>query len=62
MKIAVFGGTFDPVHNGHIAMLESFAREPYIDKILVVPTYISPHKTEADIVSARIVKLRLIVK
>ena len=52
MRIGVFGGTFSPVHNGHIAMLESFAREPYIDKILVVPTYISPHKTEVDIASA----------
>ena len=52
MRIGIFGGTFSPVHNGHIAMLESFAREPYIDKILVVPTYISPHKTDADIASA----------
>ena len=52
MRIGVFGGTFSPVHNGHIAMLESFARESYIDKILVVPTYISPHKTDVDVASA----------
>ena len=44
MRIGVFGGTFSPVHNGHVAMLESFAREPYIDKILVVPTFVPPHK------------------
>ena len=46
MRIGIYGGTFSPVHNGHIAMLESFAREPYIDKILVIPTFIPPHKTE----------------
>ena len=45
MKVGIFGGTFSPVHNGHVAMLESFAREPYIDKILVVPTFIPPHKS-----------------
>lgn len=48
MRIGIFGGTFSPVHNGHIAMLECFAREPYIDKILVVPTYLPPHKGEVD--------------
>ena len=46
MRIGIFGGTFSPVHNGHIAMLESFACEPYIDKVLVVPTYLPPHKSE----------------
>ena len=46
MRIGIFGGTFSPVHNGHIAMLNSFAREPYIDKILVVPTFVPPHKPE----------------
>ena len=46
MRIGIFGGTFSPVHNGHIAMLKSFACEPYIDKILVVPTYLPPHKSE----------------
>ena len=46
MRIGIFGGTFSPVHNGHVAMLESFASEPYIDKILVVPNFIPPHKKE----------------
>ncbi len=47
MKIGVFGGTFDPVHNGHI---NAFA-ETYIgmklDKVIIVPTFISPFKKQA---------------
>lgn len=46
MRIGVFGGTFDPVHNGHI---NAFA-ETYIgmelDKVIVVPTFISPFKKQ----------------
>ncbi len=64
MKIGIFGGTFSPVHNGHIAMLESFAREPYIDKILVVPTYLPPHKSQVGgaTVTDRVRMLELAVK
>ena len=64
MRIGIFGGTFSPVHNGHIAMLESFAREPYIDKILVVPTYLPPHKGEVEgaTVADRVRMLELAVK
>ena len=64
MRIGIFGGTFSPVHNGHIAMLESFAREPYIDKILVVPTYLPPHKGKVDgaTVADRVRMLELAVK
>lgn len=47
MKIGVFGGTFDPVHNGHI---NAFA-ETYIglelDQVIIVPTFISPLKKQA---------------
>lgn len=45
MKIGVFGGSFNPVHNGHI----NFAREIYsrakLDKIIFVPAFISPLKS-----------------
>lgn len=39
-----FGGTFNPPHNAHKRMLETVLRLPYIDRILVVPTNIPPHK------------------
>ena len=39
-----FGGTFNPPHNAHKKMLSTALRLPYVDKILVVPTNIPPHK------------------
>ena len=43
-KIAIFGGTFNPVHSEHIALVKSAIKELGLDKLIVMPTYISPHK------------------
>jgi nicotinate-nucleotide adenylyltransferase len=44
MKIALFGGTFNPVHNGHLLIAEA-ARETYrLDRVLFVPAGLPPHK------------------
>ena len=45
MKIAIFGGTFNPVHNEHINMALAAKRELGLDKVIVVPTNLSPHKS-----------------
>ncbi|MDZ4815152.1 MAG: nicotinate (nicotinamide) nucleotide adenylyltransferase [Verrucomicrobiota bacterium] len=42
MKIALFGGTFDPVHLGHIAMAHKV--RTLVDKVIILPCAISPHK------------------
>lgn len=53
MKIGVFGGTFDPIHNAHLIIAE-FAREQLLlDKIFFVPSHISPHKTTRKITSSK---------
>lgn len=44
MKLAVFGGAFNPIHNGHIKLIAEFQRLYNFDKILLIPTNISPHK------------------
>lgn len=44
MKICFFGGTFNPVHNGHIRLLENASKYFDFDKIIVIPTNIPPHK------------------
>ncbi|MEL3912802.1 nicotinate (nicotinamide) nucleotide adenylyltransferase [Treponema pedis] len=44
MKLAVLGGSFNPVHLGHIALASSVIKELGYDKIAVVPAYISPFK------------------
>ena len=49
-KTAIFGGTFNPPHIGHRFMLEGIASQPEIEKILIMPAKIPPHKS--DVVSA----------
>lgn len=52
MKIGIMGGTFDPIHLGHLAMAES-AREFFeLDKILFIPSANPPHKVEQDVTPA----------
>jgi len=48
---AVFGGNFDPIHNGHIYLSEQLAKEIYIKKIILLPNHNPPHrdKTETSI-------------
>ena len=45
MKIAIFGGTFDPVHSGHMQVAKAAARRLRLNKVLFVPTGCPPHKT-----------------
>jgi nicotinate-nucleotide adenylyltransferase len=52
-KIGIFGGTFDPVHNGHLKAAAEVGRRFGLDSILFVPANIPPHKARPDISSAR---------
>jgi nicotinate-nucleotide adenylyltransferase len=45
MNIALFGGTFDPIHAGHLAAARAAARRFLLDRVLFVPTGNPPHKT-----------------
>lgn len=51
MKICFFGGTFNPVHNGHVRLLENAKEYFGFDKIIVIPTNIPPHKEVVFFVS-----------
>ncbi len=44
MKTGIYGGSFDPVHNGHINAAKTFMKELSLDRIIVVPAYCSPFK------------------
>ena len=44
MKIAVYGGTFNPPHAGHMQAVRSVSDCLRPDKILVIPTNLAPHK------------------
>ena len=43
-SIAIYGGTFSPVHNGHLAALRALADQTDAGRIYVMPTKIPPHK------------------
>ena len=44
MNIAIFGGSFDPVHLGHIEVVKKALEDKDIDKIIIVPNYLNPLK------------------
>lgn len=44
-RIGILGGTFDPVHNGHLRMGLSVLDSGYLDRLLVLPSGLPPHKS-----------------
>lgn len=51
MKIGVLGGTFDPVHTGHLVLVQECWYALGLDKVLFVPANISPFKRSSKAVS-----------
>ena len=45
MKIALFGGSFDPPHLGHASVVENALKSLDIDKLIIMPTFINPFKS-----------------
>ncbi len=62
--IGIYGGTFDPIHLGHLITAQSVCEIRKLDKIIFIPSFISPHKT--DIISSspkhRLNMLKLAIK
>ena len=46
-RISLYGGTFDPVHDGHLAVARSLLGGLALDEVLFVPAYLAPHKRSA---------------
>ncbi|MDE6540324.1 MAG: nicotinate (nicotinamide) nucleotide adenylyltransferase [Ruminococcus sp.] len=51
MKIGIYGGSFNPVHNGHIHLAETAMKDFGLDYIFFVPSRISPHKSSDEYIS-----------
>jgi len=60
MKIGIMGGTFDPIHNGHIVLAKSAYEQFNLDKVLVMPSANPPHKV--NIVEAKAAQRSEMVK
>lgn len=44
MKVGIYGGTFDPIHNGHIAIARAAKKQFGLDMVRIMPARIPPHK------------------
>lgn len=47
-RIGIFGGSFNPIHNGHIHLAETVKKEIALDKIIIVPSSNPPHKDGSE--------------
>ena len=44
MRVGIYGGTFSPIHNGHVAAAKAFMEQMWLDILYVIPTGVTPHK------------------
>ena len=61
IKTGIFGGSFDPVHRGHVKLVRTLMEKEGLDKVVVIPNWKSPWKLDTNPVSSqdRINMLRL---
>lgn len=50
-KVGIFGGTFDPIHFGHLITTQFVLEKRKLEKIIFIPSHISPHKLEIKTVA-----------
>ena len=64
MKIGILGGTFNPIHNGHLILADEVRQKLKLDKIFFIPVNIPAHKEEKDLLPAneRLKMVRLALK
>ena len=51
MKLGIFGGTFNPIHEGHVRLAKRCIEEIGLDEVLLIPTALPPHKDGSRIAS-----------
>jgi nicotinate-nucleotide adenylyltransferase len=63
-RLGILGGTFNPVHNGHLAAAEEVRDRMKLEKVIFIPSFLPPHKNEEDMPSAlqRQEMIRLAIK
>lgn len=61
-KIGIFGGSFNPPHNGHLLLAERVCEELTLDKVLFVPAAIPPHKIGASDLAPDTDRMEMLLK
>jgi nicotinate-nucleotide adenylyltransferase len=54
MKLGIFGGTFNPIHTGHLLLAETARETLALDRVLFVPANLPPHKRSADLLDGAV--------
>ena len=64
MRIGIYGGSFNPVHNGHVHLARTAAADFALDRVYFVPSKISPHRSSDEYASEkdRLEMLRLVCR
>jgi cytidyltransferase-like protein len=64
MNVGIFGGTFNPIHLGHLALAETAREALQLDRVVFIPTHQPPHKPAANLASgeARLRMVRLAIR
>ncbi len=52
-KIGIMGGTFNPIHNGHLIVAEDVREQCSLDRVLFIPSGQPPHKPNAEVIDAQ---------
>jgi len=60
-KIGIFGGSFNPIHLGHVIPVYEIMKIKKLDRVIYVPNYFSPHKTEIKNIES-IIRWEMVVK
>ena len=48
LRYGIYGGAFDPIHLGHLLLAEACLRQARLDRVVFVPTGVSPHRSGKD--------------
>lgn len=51
-RLGIFGGTFDPIHIGHLEIAKSIYEQMELEQIIFIPAYVAPHKVGQDFAPA----------
>jgi nicotinate-nucleotide adenylyltransferase len=60
MRIALFGGSFDPVHHGHLLLAQDAVEQLKLDRLVFIPAGVNPHKIQQEPAASPLHRLKML--
>lgn len=60
MRVALFGGSFDPVHHGHLLIAQDALEQLRLDRLVFIPAGINPHKLQQAPIASPLQRLQML--